>query len=101
MTDGSFKIKGAAGYCVGADFDTLWQGACRVPGNHDCQCSYRTELVGILATCCLIDKVCKDHDISTGTVTLACDNESAGYKSLIRSSVKPSDDHFDVISAIQ
>ena len=101
LTNGSYKQYGSAGYCLGASFSTLWRGACRVPGHHTIQGSYRSELMGIYATLKLCQKVCELYNITTGGITLACDNLGAGRKACQTSSYPSTKwDHFDLIQAI-
>ena len=45
LTDRSFKdSKGTAGYYIGADFHSLMQGACRVPGQPKDHSSFRSKI---------------------------------------------------------
>ena len=101
LTDGSFLRKGAAGFCVGSTLDPVWKGACRVPGALTDQSAYHSELVGIYATLQMCLKLCQEYSISSGGITIACDNIAAG-RSLQRTLYYPNPtcDHFDVLQAI-
>ena len=102
MTDGSFANKiGTAGFCLGTSVNCLIRGACRVPGYDKVQSSYRSELAGIYATLRLGDRVCKAVGITSGKITLACDNISAGNISLRRQfPITPKWNNFDLIASI-
>ena len=101
LTDGSYKQRGAAGYCIGASLSNLWRGACRVPGHDSVQSSYRSELTGVYATMQLCNKVCELYKITDGSIILACDNLGAGHKAC-QTLFYPGTqwDHFDLLQAI-
>ena len=102
MTDGSYKINGSAAFCIGSSFQNIWRGACRVPGHQLIQNSYRSELCGILGVIVLISKLCCSHDIHEGTITLACDNLSAGHMAVnYKHLISPTINHFDILRVIQ
>jgi hypothetical protein len=76
-------------------------GANHIPGLKIDQRAYRSELTGILGTVILIDIVCQFFQIKSGQVTIECGNlEAGGHAISFESPPSPSDDHFDIISAI-
>jgi hypothetical protein len=103
VTDGSFKLhRGTSAFTlVDLASGTQLTGANHVPGLPNDHCSYRSELTGILGTVILIDIVCTFFRITSGHVTIGCDNLEAGRHGIsFESPPTPSDDHFDIISAI-
>ena len=48
-----------------------------IPGDASAQNSYRSELGGILGNVTTINKICHQHDIRYGHITIGCDNKSA------------------------
>ena len=101
MTDGSHKLRGSAAFCVGASFNKLWRGACRVPGHLSCQNSYRSELCGIAGVLALCSHICRQYPIQSGHITLACDNKSAGHMAINwHTHVGPTTNHFDMLNLI-
>ena len=103
VTDGSFKLqRGTSAFTlVDLASGTQLTGANHVPGICTDHCSYRSELTGILGTVILIDIVCGFFGITSGHVTIGCDNLEAGRHGIsFESPPSPSDDHFDIISAI-
>jgi hypothetical protein len=103
VTDGSFKLqRGTAAFTlVDLASGVQFTGANHVPGLPTDQCAYRSELTGILGTVILIDIVCQFFQITSGQVTIGCDNLEAGRHGIyFDSPPSPSDDHFDIISAI-
>jgi hypothetical protein len=81
VTDGSFKdTMGTAAYVVQ---DRLIDPTSRIvlviqtPGRSKDHTPYRAEIRGVLGIVLTLDKICADHDIEEGKVTLGCDYESA------------------------
>ena len=101
LTDGSYQKHGTAWFCIGENFNSIWQGACRVPGPMGSQSAYHSELISIYATLQMCRRVCTEHSIQSGGITIACDNLTAGH-SLLRTLYYPNPtwDHFDVLQAI-
>jgi hypothetical protein len=79
VCDGSYKQgKGAAGWVIeGSDVTGRLTGVTEVPGEITDHSSYRTELVGILATLQMLQVICHFHKIQAGSITIGCDNISA------------------------
>ena len=73
----------------------------RTPGADTDVHSFRSELVGILANVLFIQSIVKTHDIHTGRVTVACDNESALWACFGDGPVKATDSSFDLIRVIR
>jgi hypothetical protein len=81
VTDGSFKdTMGTAAYVLQ---DCLIDPTCRIvsvnqtPGRAKDHTPYRAEIGGVLGIVLTLDKICDEHDIEEGHVTLGCDCESA------------------------
>ena len=83
LTDGSYKVNGTAGFSIGSSFLNMWQGACQVPGHITSQGAYRSEIAGIYATLQLCKKICEQFNVTTGALTLACNNIAAGKSALL------------------
>jgi hypothetical protein len=80
---------------------TQLTGANHVPGLSSDHYSYQSELTGILGTVIFIDIVGGFFQIMKGHVTIGCNNLEAGRHGIsFESPPSPSDDHFDIISAI-
>ena len=79
MTDGSEKDKrSTSGFLyIGKDDTNLFEGGNHVPGREKDQNSFRAELAGILALVLIINYICKEHEITSGEITLGCDCKSA------------------------
>jgi hypothetical protein len=81
VTDGSFKdTMGTAAYVLQ---DRLIDPTSRIvsvnqmPGRSQDHTPYRAEVGGVLGIVLTLDKICVEHDIEDGTVTLGCDCEAA------------------------
>ena len=72
----------------------------RTPGADIDQNSYRSELCGILANLIAVGCIVKTHDITEGTVTIACDNESALWASFGDREPHTGDASHDIIRVI-
>jgi hypothetical protein len=103
VTDGSFKLhRGTLAFALlDLASGTQLTGANHVPGLSSDHCSYQSELTGILGTVIFIDIVCGFFQITKEHITIGCDNLEAGWHGIsFESPPSPSDDHFDIISAI-
>jgi hypothetical protein len=103
VTDGLFKLQRGTSAFTLLDLASGIQltRANHVPGLKTEQCAYRSKLTGILGTVILIDIVCLFSQITSEQVTIGCDNLEAGRHAIsFVSPPSPSDDHFDIISAI-
>jgi hypothetical protein len=103
VTDGSFKLQCGTSAFTLLDLASGIQltGANHVPGLKTNQCAYRSELTGILGTVILIDIVCQFFWITSGQVTIGCNNlEARRHVISFDDPPSPSDDHFDIISAV-
>lgn len=104
VTDGSFKNKqGTSAFTV----RTTGQenvgivGVNMVPGDSDTQCAYRSELAGILGVLALLHVLCQLENIHTGSITIACDNQTAGRLGLESTEMAdPQSDHYDLLRLI-
>ena len=78
MSDGSYKDgRSAAAYgTVGYDSNAVHGSIC-IPGRPADQCSYRSELGGILANLTHINRLCTKHQIHHGSIEIGCDNQTA------------------------
>jgi Reverse transcriptase (RNA-dependent DNA polymerase) len=100
VSDGSFKD----GFGTASAVIISTSGKQRVdvvtPGVQQDQCSYRSELAGLVAAIHHTNELCKRHGIQNGTITLACDGEAA-LRSLEDFDNEPSMNrqHFDLIGA--
>ena len=105
VSDGSFKdALGTAAFVLeGPIEEQHWIiGTNRVPGIAEDQSAYRSELAGIYAIACTVEDLCEHHNITRGAVTIACDGESALYKSMDEQHrIKSKHKHFDLIMAIK
>ena len=81
--DGSVKDKlgTSAAFFMNVLEELQYEIKNQTPGADIDQNSYRSELCGILANVLAIGCIVKTHDITQGTVTIACNNESALWAS--------------------
>jgi hypothetical protein len=103
LTDGSFKLqRGALALtCIDLALGTQFTSANHVPGLKSDHLSYHSELTGILVMVLLIKIVCLFFQNTSKQVTFGCDSlELGGHWLSFETSPSPSDDHFDIISAI-
>ena len=100
VTDGSFQSqKGTAGFCLLSP--DVWKAACQIPGEHSSQCSYRSELGGILGILTMVDIIAQETNITNGSITIGCDNVQAGEHALEwKRFPSPTQDHFDILQQI-
>ena len=103
ICDGSLKeLHGtSAGFTIGVCPDMAYRVYNRVPGDDTNQCSYRSELCGILAHILMIAAIVKRHGLSRGTVTLGCDNEPALWATFGTHPPNSGDSCFDLIRTIR
>ena len=71
-----------------------------VPGPIKDGDSYRCELAGLIGMITLINAICKRHQISQGSVNLACDNQSTLYVFEPDFIPDPSKNSFDLVNCL-
>ena len=100
VTDGSFKEgRGAAGFCILKP--SIWKAACQVPGTENIQCSYRSELCGILGILMAVKAITDATDTKHGQITIGCNNLLAGQHAIEWNRFpSPSNGHFDILQRI-
>ena len=105
VSDGSFKDSfGTAGWTLrGCDDSIYITGALVTPGDPQYQSAYRSEISGIYAILTITGVLCTLYDISDGSITIACDGESALDVSFdwTQRHISSKTPHFDLISAIR
>ena len=78
MSDGSYKDgQSAAAYGTVGFTNSALHGSIRIPGRQADQCSYRSELGGILANLTHVNNLCNTNNIKQGAVEIGCDSETA------------------------
>jgi hypothetical protein len=104
ISDGSFQdIYGTAAWVVeGTDSNGRALGAVVVPGSAKDQSAYRSELAGLYSILVFVKQLCEFYQISSGSIELGCDGQSAldkafNYVSLIR----VEDANHDLLQAIR
>lgn len=81
---------------------TLGRGYCRLPGRNAANDSTRAEIFGLFLCLITIDCICSLHQISEGSITVACDNGTALYYGLQSERFpKATSSHFDLLSAVR
>ena len=104
VSDGSYKDCFGTAACILQDIT----GSGRFivlnvsPGAADDQSPYRSELSGLYGIVSSIEQVCEEHDVRSGSVTIACDGQEALLRSVVYE--RPVDctfSDFDLISAIR
>ena len=103
VSDGSFKQQhGTASWILqGNDDYGEMCDQCVVPGHPDDQSAYRSELTGLYAMLIAVKMICQFHDIQEGTVTMACDGQSALNKAKFAyEAASPEQPQYDLIGAI-
>jgi len=106
VSDGSFHPKrktGSMGWCLATlSGKIVLQGGGLIPGGRDSQGSYRSEAGGLLALVTIIQALEEKYPgtIEPYTMKLACDGESALYRSLTggREKLNTSIKHSDILS---
>ena len=103
VSDGSFKDQhGTTGIVLtNSVTGEKLTAATRVPGHPTDQSAYRSELAGLYAMLRIVEVLCFHSSLLAGSVDLASDNLSAIDKLQFNRPVVPSDDHFDLLRAIQ
>jgi hypothetical protein len=104
VSDGSFKSQfGISGCVIRGDGRRLEAiGVNAVPGLHDKQSSYRSELAGISGSLAIIYAVCRRHSIQEGSVTLILDGiEAMRCASNTYRPLSPQETNFDLLSNIR
>ena len=103
VSDGSFfptTKRTAAAYVIGTEKShERIIGRCFVVGPRDSFSAYRAELAGIHGGLVFIQGLCKVYEITTGKISLACDNDGA-ISRIQDDNIRLQDKHFDYISAI-
>jgi hypothetical protein len=106
VSDGSYvqeKSIGSAGWIIeGNEIGNQIRGHQETPGPANSQCSHRSEMWGILGLVMTINAICKEHNITEGTVTAKCDGEGT-IKILqwLHGIIKNNRKHFDIILGLQ
>ena len=78
IADGSHRsLKSTSAFIIFHQEEDLLKGGNYVPGPGDDQSGYRGELAGILGGMIVVNDICDHHNITEGTVTIACDNDKA------------------------
>ena len=111
VSDGSFKknsLIGPAGTSavILSPTDTSNKNECAtganwITGTKEDQSAYRSELGGIIAALTIIDAIIRYKDISTGSVTISLDNDSAIDECSYDSVVSTNNKSFDYIQVIK
>jgi Reverse transcriptase (RNA-dependent DNA polymerase) len=105
VTDGSYKEDhGTAAWKILdlANPDHSFAGQCVTPGTADQQNPYRSELSGLYASVSATNALIQFFEISSGTVTLACDNLGAiRTTSYNAEHTSPTGAQYDLVMAIQ
>ena len=85
VADGSFKFQsGTAGFILyNLRAKQAMLAAHRTPGMPSTQCAYRSELGGILGATKLSRLLSTYFGITSGHLTVACDNQGAGHRSIL------------------
>ncbi len=104
ISDGSFQdTYGTAAWVVeGTDSNGRALGAVVVPGSAKDQSAYRSELAGLYSILVFVKQLCEFYQISSGSIELGCDGQSAldkafNYVYLIR----VEDANHDLLQAIR
>jgi hypothetical protein len=89
VSDGSFKDQhGTAALVLCDPTKALPSSTSRIigchvtPGNLSDQSPYRSELSGIYGILCVMEEICKLYDITSGKITIGCDNEKCLWMSI-------------------
>lgn len=81
------------------DTDEFIEGKCISPGAKHLQSAYQSELVGQLAILHTIHDICQFHNISSGQLTLACDDKTTLNMTKFKAVkiVSPKQKHSDIV----
>jgi ribonuclease HI len=106
VCDGSYKPEeglGTAAWIIETeDQQHKVIGCHEVPGHHSFQCSYRSEFFGILGAIMTINRICKEHQIHEGSITLKCDGKgSIDVINYLHAVINNTRLHFDIIGSIK
>jgi hypothetical protein len=104
VCDGSYKDQfGTAGFVLQNrdKHDGRILGANVTPGHREDQNPYRSEIGGIFAVVVVVEALVQLHDISQGTIELACDCESGLISIFTHEYDTPSQPHHDLIHEIR
>jgi hypothetical protein len=109
VSDGSFKDQHGTAALVLCDPATASPDsttriiACHVtPGDPSDQSPYRSELSGIYGILCVVEELCDLYRITSGSITIGCDNEKCLWMSIDKpGSITPRSKSFDLLSAIR
>jgi hypothetical protein len=104
VADGSFKnqLGTAAFTLINEQTGHRLEGANLVPGQPSDQSAYQSELAGLFGIMIVCKLVCQVFKVSEGYIESACDGLAAGQHALVYdSSPSPTQDHFEMISAIK
>jgi len=101
VSDGSLKLGfGTAAYVIeGEDSTNRILGTNVVPGPIDEGDSHRCEVAGIYAVALIVKALAKQHNITTGSITMACDNQQALQLFDTEYLPDPSHKNFDIVHA--
>jgi hypothetical protein len=79
VSDGSFKNhQGTSGFVIEGDArEGRLVGVNVIPGEPDCQTSYRSEIGGVAGILEALHCVCESHDITSGAVEIGLDGDQA------------------------
>ena len=102
VSDGSLKDGfGTAAYVLeGASQHNRLRGVNKVPGPICEGDSHRCELAGIYGILTVVECICEHHEILSGRIHLACDNQSAVNNLDADALLHPGQANFDLVSAV-
>ena len=102
VSDGSLKDEFGTAAFVLEGLTNLHRilGVNIVPGPIKIGNSYRCELAGLIAIVTMVNALCTHHSITSGKVTIGCDNISSLLVFALSFLPDPQDDSFDLVSAL-
>ena len=105
VSDGSFSPKDSYGTAAWIIQDertgSELTGQMIIPGQAKDLDAYRCELGGLYGTTVIIDALCEYHSITSGSITKACDGDTALKHATNEFDwISPARPHFDLIAAI-
>jgi hypothetical protein len=104
VADGSFKDGWgtASGIVTGSSSINDLSIDVITPGLAADQCSFRSEVAGLLAIVRSVNELLTQHGVTTGSITVACDNEAAVRAANNKTGgVNPNASHFDLVTAVR
>jgi hypothetical protein len=105
VSDGSFLDKqkaGTAGWIVEDEIHSIQiTGTTACLGAPEVQCSHSSELTGLLGIITHVNKLCQQHNIQQGQITIGCDGKGAIQSTISYTHCSSYYKHFDLISSIQ